>query len=332
MRTYQFEKTSTRNVWRVVNTKTRNWEWYWSGRLGRDKIPAEEGIWLRAESSIINNGWPKGKWFLDWLRTLPKEESDRIFEEASRRGTRVHRAIEMMFESNPKTNTFSGLYVTKKKTSVIRREMEVWDEKQQKMVPLEHKDWECILSFAHFWNLHAPFVFAVGSTLVNERMRYAGTTDITGWILTKSCGVKQCPCGPVIGKIGLVDLKTTTAIRDAHGLQVAAFAAADNIREYLNGRDVQYTCDLRLGTDHVNTRGYEFVVYDTEKTAKNLESFLHANAIDEATRTEFSPEKEIQTLIYDVAIEIRPVPKTRVLIVNGTTKVKLGKKKTKLGK
>lgn len=310
MRTYTFERTSEKDLYRVVHSRTRGWEWYWKGKLDqKKKLPKEDGIYLRAESAITDNGWPLPKRLVEWIRSLPKEESIRILQEAGERGTRVHRAIEMMFEQFPKSGTFTGIKVKKLFKSVFRREMKVWDDKKQEKVPLEDEDWECIKSFEHFWKLHNPFVFAVGSSLYSLQSEYAGTTDITGWILTQACGVKQCPCGKIVGKVGLPDLKTTRSIRDTHKLQVACFAAAENVGSYLQERKIEYTADLRLGTGHKNTKGYEFVVYDQEETAKNFEKFMHAKWIDENTRKPFDPEKEIQEVSDSVEIEIRPVPK-----------------------
>lgn len=328
MISYSFERTSTKGLYRVVDSRTKNWDWYFLGKLNRQKLPkTEEGVYLRAESAITRNGWPMGKWFEGWLREKSKEESERIFTEAMDRGSRVHRAIETLFEIMPKSGGYSGFNVSKARKSVLNRSTEVWDEKKAELVPLQEEDWRCILSFEHFWSLHKPFVFAVGSSLYSVANGYAGTTDITGWILTKECGIKQCPCKGVIGKVGLPDLKTTTAIRDTHGMQVAAFAGAENVDQFLKGKKLEYTADLRLGTQHVNTRGYEFVVYDREDTAKNFESFLLANEVDKRIRKEFEPEKEIREIPDSVQIQIRPVPKQKVPIAKKVAKK--AKKKAK---
>lgn len=295
MYTYTFEKTSTKDLWRVVKTSTGDWTHYYFGKLNKEKLPKEDGPYLLAESFIINTGWPKGPWFEKYLRDTPGETSKRIFEEATEKGKRVHKAFEDM------------LKIQKGNSRSFKKFGLVWNEKIQQQVMLEEKDWGCIQSFRDFWVDHEPILLTSEFSLYNLQVGYAGTSDAL-LILTKECGKSwggnSCHCKNNTWKVILLDFKATTAIRDEHGLQVAAFADAENLVDYLKGYSLNLTGDLRVGTG-VAGKGYQLKIYNKTKTVENYKRFLLAKHMTDEKIKPFNPEKEIVEIESSVSITVK---------------------------
>lgn len=132
---------------------------------------------------------PKEKIFIDWLKEKG-EESDVIVDKASKKGKRVHGAIE----------------------SLLNKEELSWiDAYGNANYSLE--EWQMILKFSEFWTIHQPTCIGSEIHTFSDKYEYAGTIDL---ILD------------IKGETWLIDLKTSNQIPPVYHYQTAAYAMAWN--------------------------------------------------------------------------------------------------------
>jgi len=261
-KTHTFEPTQNKDLDRVVD---RNGDW-------KNYFYKSSEKFLRSVNNILDEGYAKGIGFQKYLLSVSKEEAEKRLESAGERGDRIHQAIVITLLEG-KAN----------------RAIKVLAEDGKSETVLLNDEWDSLLSFAEFWNRHEAELILQELSVFNLSTGYAGTLDAI-IKLTKNCGVKTCKCDEMIGKVGLVDWKSSGAIYNSYGCQVAAYAKGENLEV-----KIDYTGIVRLGTRHKTTGGYEFVVYNAEETELNFAGFLAAKFIADKDYKEFTMDD-----IFDV--------------------------------
>ena len=278
MKTFTLEPTRDKNLFRVVN-REGDWTTYFY---------APKKVYLRAVSEILDKGFAKGSAFMQYLAKGNEAEMKEKLELAGERGSRIHRTIEQMLNGEIQS---------------LPRDFQVWNRLENTNSPLTNSEWDALLSFQSFWVKHEPTVLAVEESIYNLKYGYAGTLDAI-LILTKACEVKMCPCKNLVGKIGIVDWKTSKAIYDSYGAQNAAYGNAPSLKRILGTQKPEYTAILRIGTSHKTTGGYEFVVYDKTETHSNWEKFLAARTIASSEFKPFDPDKEVYEIPDIITLKV----------------------------
>ena len=291
MKSHTYNATSNSDLFRVVD-REGNWQFY----VLNPNTP--EQVFLPGVTSVLGAGFAKGPRFYEYLKNGSKDQLEKTLQAAGERGDRVHQFVAMLL-SGAKLDRFS----------------KVADERGNP-VELSNDEWDCILAFQEFWNRHDTALVAHEFAVyhIGKRASYAGTVDAVVR-LRKECGNRYCSCKEFIGKVGLLDWKSSGGIYPDYGAQVAAYASADNLPEVIGPRIVEYTGIVRIGTNHKSTGGYEFKPYNLQETAANLSKFEAAAELAGEYLPPFDPAKEI--------VEI---PDTLSLVV---TKDELAKPKPK---
>lgn len=280
MKTYTLKETKHPDIFRVMD-REGNWESY---------FVKSKNVYLRGVTTILNGGYAKGAFFDQWLSQHTADERDKILKAAGERGDKVHRAIDSILTST--------------EPLTITRELGIFNRETKDHERLENDEWDALLAFNSFWSQHGPQVIASESTLYNEAEGYAGTADALV-ILTKSCGNRYCNCKDLIGKIGLYDWKTSSGIRASYSAQIAAYANASNLREYLpKGRTLDYAAILRVGTNHKSTGGYEFKSFDDKDLSEAFVRFVGARNIYVHEHKPFDPLIDIQEIPDEIVFTV----------------------------
>jgi len=282
VKTYELLETKHPDLFRLVD-REGNWEHYFHE-------PTK--AYLRGVTTILNKGYARGEGLLKFLAQHTERERDEILRAAGERGDMVHRAIDL-------------LLTTDAKLAKINRTDAIYSRDRKDERPLDNDEWDCLLSFARFWNDHKPVVIRSEAPIFDLELGYAGTADAL-LKTTQECGNPKCACKGLAGAVGLFDWKTSGAIYDSYWAQTASYVHAGNIREYLpKGQSIQYTAILRLGTAHKNG-GYELKVHATESVKKDMDAFLAARMIAAVGYKLFDPETDIQEIPDSIEITLAP--------------------------
>src|SRR3990167_2010667 len=291
MKTYELQKTKNDGLFRVVD-REGNWRYYF--HEGKKQ-------YFRAVNYIIETGYPKGYFFYEWLKSKTKDEAEKILKTAGNRGSRVHDAITRIFDTKDKFTRFD----------------KVFNDIEKRDIELTNDEWDALLSWQEFMKRHEAKTITYEYSIWNAKHRYAGTLYWIG-ILTKDCGVRTCKCTEYIGKIGLVDWKTSGGIYGSYNAQTGSYVMAQNLKDVLGKTKIDYSGVVRIGTNHKLTGGYEFKPFSKEETKRNFDLFIHALGICEFETTPFNPDTEIIE-IPDVVdyipefIDVNPVPDKKKL-------------------
>lgn len=127
---------------------------------------------------------PKNKIFIDWLKEKG-EDSDIIVDKASKRGKKVHGAIEELVKG---------------------KELHWLDEQGNAKYDLDV--WGMILRFGEFWAIHQPKLIGTEVHCYSDQFEIGGTIDL---ILE------------IFGEIWIVDIKTSNQIVRAYHYQTSAY-------------------------------------------------------------------------------------------------------------
>ena len=238
---FSLEPTKLKELFRIVDRKG-DWQNYWH---------KESGTVLRSVNSILDSGYPKGAGFENWLSRLTPAEAEDVRKEKSGEGDRTHQFIDAVLTSSG----VAGFGTTFK-----REETLVLDKSTGQMVPLNDEEWDAVLSWAAFWNRHEPILLMSETPVYDLERGYAGTFD-AAIILTKACEIKTCPCDDLIGKVGIYDWKKSAGIYPSYSAQLGAYVSAGSLLALLGGKTPDYAANLRVGTNHRTTGGYEFKPY-----------------------------------------------------------------------
>lgn len=263
MKRYTLEMTDNPDLKRVVD-RQGNWREYYH-------VPTK--AFLRGVTTILDEAYPKGKGFMNYLLSVSPEEAKERLETAGERGDQIHQMITQLLV-----------------TGHAHRGMTVLGEDDKTEVGIDDDKWGSLLSFAEFWNRHDAELIAQNRSVCNITLGYAGTLDAVVR-LKKACPVKVCPCDELVGLIGLYDWKSSGAIYDSYGAQVAAYYNAD-----YKDTPIDYTAILRVGTNHKTTGGYQLEAYNHTETGDHMREFVAAKFLAGVNYKPFDPmalEEEI---------------------------------------
>ena len=191
----------------VLQITTADERWY---KVGEQFLPS---------ATFILDSYPKGVGFTQWLKRNG-ENSDLVSQEAMDRGSRVHRAVEVLVAG--------GTIKHDDKISGGGDEAE-----------LDAQEYGAVLSFQKWWEATKPTLISSEITVMNLSVGYAGTVDL-------------------ILKIGdntwLIDLKTSKEVYPSHELQVSAYSHCTDLEG--NAIQVDRLAILQVGYTR-NKNGYK---------------------------------------------------------------------------
>ncbi len=283
MKTFTLQPTRHNDLFRVVD-RDGNWKHY---------LHQPSGTYLRGATTILTDGYPKGAGFEQWLANHSPEERDSILAAAGDKGDMVHRVIDL------------ALNTPGNATILLDRRTEIHNRAINEYRKLTNAEWDATLSWAHFWTKHKPIVITAEGTGYNLKLGHAGTWDAI-LILTEECGVRTCKCAGLKDKIGLFDWKSGSGIYPTYSAQTASYANSENLHEYLpDGRSIEYTAILRIGTRHKTTGGYEMQVSVGDEIHSDYARFLAAKAIADYDYKPFDPALEIQDIPDTIELAVQ---------------------------
>lgn len=283
---YSFEDTSDKNIKRFVD-RQGNWTHYWL---------VKEKKFVKAVNHILHLGYNKGIRFQEYLLSVSKEEAKKKLETAGNEGTRTHRSF---------TDLISGVRIT----SRTRYPSELNNGRQE---PLTDDEWDNLQAFENWCGRYNPRLVDQDQTVATGE--FAGTFD-TLFVITVPSGDKLF-VKEVWGQdiLILIDYKSSAGIWDEYEAQLAAYwEAISKGTKYLKfvkafpGKI--YSGILRVGTKH--KIGYEFQVWDSVQTAKNIEPFIAAKIIADKYEPDFKPEIMHQKIDFKIKIPKAKVPKAK---------------------
>ena len=282
MKTFTLEPTKLKGLFRIVD---REGDWTSYFYEPKKKV-------LRSVSSILDDGYPKGKGLEMWLANKSKAEIDAIKKEKSGEGDRTHQFIDTVLTSSGVAgvgNVFD------------RDEVLVLDKNTGQMVRLNNEEWDAVLSWAEFWNRHEPILLLNETPVFDLKLEYAGTLD-AALVLTKACGVRSCGCADLIGLVGIFDWKKSAGIYESYSAQLGAYAHAPSLFPLMNGNKPDYAANVRLATNHKTTGGYELAAYID--LAEIFDRFLAAKRIADHEYKPFSFE-QIEEIPDSVVVNVK---------------------------
>jgi hypothetical protein len=144
-------------------------------------------------STWISGYYPKGTPFYKWLAEKGWDEAEAIKSAAGDKGSKVHRAIELLLTGNT-INMDDAIAANDGPVTELTKE-----------------EWECLMAFCSWFNEMKPEVIATEQVVWNEDVGYAGTLDF----LCKIDGV-----------VFLVDFKTSQNLWPEHELQLSSYKHA----------------------------------------------------------------------------------------------------------
>jgi len=149
----------------------------------------------------IAESYPKGVGFYKWLADKGWDEAEALKVAAGDKGSKVHYAITQLL-----------------KAKSVRMDDKFSNPDTGKDEELTLEEYECILSFADWYNEVKPEIINNEFVVWNNDVGYAGTVDI-------------------ICKIGedtfIIDLKTSQNIYPSHEIQLSAYKHASGINAKL---------------------------------------------------------------------------------------------------
>jgi hypothetical protein len=144
-------------------------------------------------STWIAGYYPKGIAYMKWLASKGWDEAEEIKSAAGDKGSRVHRAIDLLLEGE-----------------VIPMQAKLADQNGDER-ELTFEEWDAIVSFQKFYEDYTPETVVHDLIVWNEKDGYAGTLDFVAKI-------KEA--------YWLIDFKTSANIYPSHEIQLASYAHA----------------------------------------------------------------------------------------------------------
>lgn len=290
MKTYSLEVTKHPKLFRVVD-REGNWRTYAFVKKLKDSFDPksekpitfddiEEAAYLRGVTTILGEGYPKDKYFQEYLSRTTQEEQKEKLEKAGEKGSKVHNYIDMALSMEGENGG----------PAVLTRELEVYNRNLKSEETLSDNEWDTVLAWREFWLMHSPILLHSEVPFYNLKEGYAGTGDVI-CILTRECEEKTCACKGRTGKIGLLDWKTGAAIYPYYFAQVASYAKAENVKDYLpKGKKIDYAAVVRISPKLAC--GYKMEACKDMK--EDYQLFLNAKRFASKGSKAFDPAKDIE--------------------------------------
>ena len=191
----------------IVQITTTDERWYFKGD---DLEPYVSSTWI---SSYVPS-----KELAIWMAKKGWDEAELIKQEAGARGSRVHKACEVLGLGGEVHHN------------------DVFSDGEGNNAELTADEYEAILSFYSWCKEVKPNFIATEKTVFNDEHRYAGTLDAI-------CEID--------GKVWLIDYKTSANIYLSHEVQLSSYLHADGIK-------VDKMGILRLGVKKNKIKKYTF--------------------------------------------------------------------------
>lgn len=237
-------------------------------------------------STTILDVFPKGEWYVKWLKEQG-DNADKIRDEAGERGSNVHAATEAIDK---------GLEVK-------------WaDENGKPLYKLE--EWQMILNYVDFKEKVNPTILAIETVLCSHKLGFGGTLD------------RVVEFG---GKRWVLDIKTSNQMSATYVLQLASYAMLWNeenpnckvtdicilwLKANIKTDKIDEKKETWQGRPYANTKGWQIVTFD-ENYKDAYKDFEHVKAIWKRANKNYKP----LNLIYPDRIKIEP-SKTNELFTN----------------
>lgn len=300
MKTFTLESTKHPKLFRVVD-REGNWKNYAYIKKTKKSYDPEKApltfddvasaVYLRGVTTILGEGYPKGKGFEIYLARTSEADQKEKLESAGEKGTKVHNFIDLALMTEPENG----------KTLTLDRTQEVYNRNAKQEEVLNDNEWDTVLAWKEFWIAHSPILLQSEIPFYALKQGYAGTGDVI-CILTSECGERSCSCKGMTGKIGLIDWKTGSKIHPQYFSQGAAYERADNMKEYLpKGKKIEYIGIVRISP--ALSCGYEM------KLSKNMKvdyaKFSAAQLLASGDAKPFDPEKDVEEVpdSFELSVE-----------------------------
>jgi len=239
----------------IIQITTSDERWYHktlTEENSKTNLPETKDVFVPSVT-WITQFYPKGIAYFKWLADKGWNEAETIKVEAGDRGSRVHKAIEDLI--NKKIVKIDSIYI----------------DSEGKEKELTVDEYECIISFADWFNLVKPKILACETTIFNDEYNYAGTIDLI-------CEIEK--------EIYIIDFKTSQYIWPSHKIQLSAYKHAT---KYKNAK----LAILQVGYKR-NKRMYKFTEIEDD-----FNLFLAAKEIW------FNETKNIKPLQKDYPIKVK---------------------------
>lgn len=175
----------------IVQITTADERWYVKMIENKEGIPEVKFV---PSVTWIASYYPKGLPFYKWLANKGWDEAEAIKQAAGDKGSKVHQAIEDLVKGNE-----------------VKMDAKYLNKTTEKEEELTVEEYECIMSFASWFNRVKPVVLASEQVVFNDAEGYAGTVDMT-------CEID--------GRPYILDFKTGQTIWPEHELQISAYKHA----------------------------------------------------------------------------------------------------------
>lgn len=289
MKTFTLQNTKHPKLFRIVD-REGNWKNYVLVEKFKDSYKTsdqptfsdfEKADYLRGVTTILDEGYPKGKGFEIYLARTNEVEQKEKLEKAGEKGSKVHSFIDLVLSTRPE---IEGVPL------VLDRETKVVSRNTNQEEHLSDDEWDTVLAWHKFWINHSPILLHSEIPFYSLKYGYAGTGDVIA-ILTRECTERGCACKGRTGKIGLLDWKTGKML-DKHNVQVCSYAMADNAKSYLpKGKKIDYVAAVRI-TPSLEC-GYSMKASKDMK--QDFKRFLAAKELACGSEYKpFDPEKDVE--------------------------------------
>lgn len=173
----------------IVQITTVDERWYVRTIKNKEGVPEVKFI---PSVTWIAGFYPKGLPFWKWLANKGWDEAEALKQAAGDKGSKVHQAIERLLQGKK-----------------VKMEDTFLNKTTGEEEELTLEEYECLMSFAKWFERTKPKVMANEIVMFNQREDYAGMVDFIGRIN---------------GQIYLVDFKTGQTIWPEYELQISAYS------------------------------------------------------------------------------------------------------------
>lgn len=227
-----------------------------------DRFYTKDGKNYFPSVTTILDVYPKGFGFNQWLKDVGNN-AQQIMERAGEFGTHVHDATEKLNH---------GL------------ELELFNAEGKEHYTLE--EWEAILKYKQFWDLVKPKLIANELSMCSPKLGYGGTID---------------RIIEINGKLWLIDIKTSNAMRKTYEMQLASYVKLweeENPKQPIYGVAVIWlkastrTEKIDFDKNVFQGKGWQFVTFDRHHN-DTFKLFEHTHAIWKEENPVFVPANKV---------------------------------------
>jgi len=215
-------------------------------QIGENEYPSS--------TTILKRAYPMEIGLKMFMQNNTKEGADKIMDEAGKSGSKVHHAIDLLFQG-----------VEVKNTGFTQEDIDncgLVDDKLIKYLkkPFTEREDTCLRGFLNWCRKYAPAAEQTEKIVWSDNFKYAGTLDFIG-------GIRNDKKEP---EIAIIDWKTGRGIYKEYDLQLASYWGA--LKEEREKNNAPLTCRLYLVQLGVNKCGYRMV--EVKDPQEKLDQFL----------------------------------------------------------